>query len=170
MNKALIFAFSGLLAIIGSVHAAGAQADKIDLPPRIGVNGEKDLPLAEAIEMALSNNTDIESSFIDREAARFSLKAARGAYDLKFSVQSPFVRSITPMGSVLAGAADGKLLQREASIVPQLNGNIPWTGGSFSLSFSSKRTYTNNSFATLNPQYPSSLTLSFTIGIRQSPR
>ena len=170
MNKALVFAFSGLLAIIGSIPAAGAQADKIALPPRIGVNGEKDLPIAEAIEMALSNNADIESSFIDREAARFSLKAARGAYDLKLSVQSPFVRSITPMGSVLAGAADGKLLQREASIVPQLSGNIPWTGGSFGLSFSSKRTYTNNSFATLNPQYPSSLTLSFTQPLQRGLR
>jgi outer membrane protein TolC len=170
MNKALVFAFSGFLAIIAIAPVANAQADKIDLPPRIGVSGEKDLSLPEAIEMALSNNKDIESSFIDMEEARFSLKAARGAYDLKFSVQSPFVRSITPMGSVLAGAADGKLLQRETSIVPQLNGSIPWTGGSFGVSFSSKRTYTNNSFATLNPQYPSSLTLSFTQPLRRGLR
>jgi outer membrane protein TolC len=169
MNKVLVFALSSLL-ITGFVTVAGAQSDKIELPPRIGVNGEKDLPLAEAIEMALSNNKDIESSFIDREVARFSLKAARGAYDLKLSVQSPFIRSITPMGSVLGGASDGKLLQREVSVVPQLNGNIPWTGGSFGLSFSSKRTYTNNTFATLNPQYPSSLSLSFTQPLQRGLR
>jgi outer membrane protein TolC len=170
MNKALVFALSGLLAVIGFANAAEAQADRIELPPRIGVTGGKELSLAEAIELALSNNKDIESSFIDREVARFSLQAARGAYDLKVSVQSPFVRSITPMASVLGGAADGKLLQREASIVPQLNGSIPWTGGSFGLSFSSKRTYTNNTFATLNPQYPSSLTLSFTQPLRRGLR
>jgi HAE1 family hydrophobic/amphiphilic exporter-1 len=161
MKKILALTFSGWLAMIGLAADSGAQANKIELPPRVGVDGEKNLLLSEAIEMALSNNKDIESSRIDRQVARFTLGAARGAYDLKFSIQSPFVRSITPMASVLGGAADGKLLQRETSIVPQLNGGIPWTGGSFGLNFSSKRTTTNNSFATLNPQYPTSLTFSF---------
>jgi outer membrane protein TolC len=162
MRKTFIVAFSGLLAMISLAPVSRAQADKIELPPRIGVGGEKTISLPEAIEMALTNNKDIESALIDNQVARFTLQAARGAYDLKFSVQSPFARSITPMASVLGGAADGRLMQRDVSVVPQLNGSIPWTGGSFGLSFSSKRTYTNNSFSTLNPQYPSSLTFSFT--------
>jgi outer membrane protein TolC len=162
MKKAWILALSGWLSIIGAAVNSNAQADKIEIQPRIGVSGETNLALAQVIEMALANNKDIESSRIDKEVARFTLGAARGVYDPKFSVQSPFVRSITPMASVLGGAADGKLLQREVSVVPQLNGNVPWTGASYGLSFSSKRTYTNNSFATLNPQYPTSLTFSLT--------
>ncbi len=145
-----------------SVCTAAAQSNKPQAPPRFGIRGEKMLSLPDAIGMALANNKDIESALIDSQIARFSLSAAQGAYDPKFGVQAPYLRSITPMGSVLAGAADGKLLEKDFSVVPQLNGIVPWTGASFSLSFSSKRSVTNNSFATLNPQYPSSLTISVT--------
>jgi outer membrane protein TolC len=139
----------------------------MNLPPRIGVGAEKTLTLPETVEMALANNKDIESSRIDGKIARFTLNAARGAFDPKFTVQTPFIKSTTPMGSVLAGAADGKLMQREFSVTPQLTETIPWTGTSIGVSFSSKRSATNNSFATLNPQYPSSLTFSLTQPLRR---
>jgi HAE1 family hydrophobic/amphiphilic exporter-1 len=112
--------------------------------------------------MALANNKDLEISRIDRQIARFALNSAKGAYDPVFSLQAPYVRSVTPIGSVLGGAEDGKLKQREFSFTPQLNGLLPWTGASYGVSFSSSRTVTNTSFATLNPQYPSSLTFSVT--------
>jgi outer membrane protein TolC len=142
--------------------AGETTADQLVLSPRVGIQGETMIPLPEVIRMALADNKDIESSRIDSQISRFALNAAQGAYDPKFVMQTPFVNSVTPMGSVLAGAADGKLRQRSFGVTPQLSGIIPWTGASFGISFSSSRSVTNTSFATLNPQFPSSLTFSIT--------
>jgi outer membrane protein TolC len=170
MQIVIALAFSGLLLIMGAAPAAGAQAEQPGIAPRLGISGKTTLSLPDAIGMALENNKDIESSRIDSQIARFNLNAAKGVYDPKFSVQSPFSKSVTPMGSVLAGAADGKLKQRDIAVTPQLNGVIPWTGASIGLSFSSRRTSTNTSFATLNPQYPTSLTASITQPLRRGLR
>jgi HAE1 family hydrophobic/amphiphilic exporter-1 len=43
-----------------------------------------------------------------------------------------------------------------------VNGFSPWQGGTYSADFSSSRTSTTNQNATLNPQYPSLLTLTYT--------
>ncbi len=168
--------FAGLLCVMGMVPFVLAQdpvrliekqpeeiaAATLDLSPRIGIQDELMISLPEVIRMALVNSQDIESSRIDSQIARFALNSAKGAYDPLFSLQTPYIRSTTPMGSVLAGAEDGKLKQREFSFTPQLNGMLPWTGASYGISFSSSRSVTNTSFATLNPQYPSSLTFSIT--------
>ncbi len=170
MKSVFASALTSILLTLVAVRMSAAQPDTPQAPPRLGIQGEKMLSLPEAIGMALDNNNDIESALIDTQVARFSLGAAQGAYDPKFSLQTPYLRSITPMGSVLAGAADGKLLEKDFSAVPQLNGSVPWTGASFSLSFSSERSVTNNSFATLNPQYPSSFTISVTQPLRRGLR
>lgn len=170
MKSVLASALTLVLFTMIAAQAGATQSDKPQAPQRIGIHGEKTLSLPDAIGMALANNKDIESALIDTQVARFSLTAAQGAFDPKFSVQTPYLRSITPMGSVLAGAADGKLLEKDFSAAPQLNGIVPWTGASFSLSFSSKRSVTNNSFATLNPQYPSSFTISVTQPLRRGFR
>ncbi len=173
--RAVVF-IAALFCLMGGARFAPAQdpvrlveaqpeeitAETLNLSPRIGIQGELMISLPEVIRMALANNKDIESSRIDGQIARFALNSARGAYDPTFSLQTPYIRSTTPMGSVLAGTADGKLKQREFSFTPQLNGVLPWTGASFGISFSSSRSVTNTSFATLNPQYPSSMTFSIT--------
>jgi HAE1 family hydrophobic/amphiphilic exporter-1 len=170
MKSAFASAMTSVFLTLVTALAGAAQSDKPQAPQRIGIHGEKTLSLPDAIGMALANNKDIESALIDTQVARFSFTAAKGAFDPKFSVQTPYIRSITPMGSVLAGAADGKLLEKDFSAVPQLNGIVPWTGTSFSLGFSSKRSVTNNSFATLNPQYPSSFTIAVTQPLRRGFR
>ena len=170
MKSAFASAMTSVFLTLITALVGAAQSDKPQALQRIGIHGEKTLSLPDAIGMALANNKDIESALIDTQVARFSFTAAKGAFDPKFSVQTPYLRSITPMGSVLAGAADGKLLEKDFSAVPQLNGIVPWTGTSFSLSFSSKRSVTNNSFATLNPQYPSSFTISVTQPLRRGFR
>jgi outer membrane protein TolC len=171
-----IFVLGCILGIFCVMPSAAAQVqetetgnppeqkytEKMQVPPRLGVAGETALSLPEAIRLALANNREIESARIDTQIARFSLNSAQGAYDPKFSIQAPYRKSTTPMGSVLAGTEDGKALQRDISVSPQLNGILPWTGASFGVSFSLSRSITNNSFATLNPQYPSSMTFSIT--------
>ena len=176
MTKKMCACLFGFLCWMGAASFVPAQdpvsliekqseemaAETLPLSPRIGIQGEWVISLPEVIRMTLANNKDLEIGRIDRRIARFALNSAKGAYDPVFSLQAPYLRSVTPIGSVLGGAADGKLRQREFNFTPQLNGMLPWAGTSYGISFSSSRSTTNTSFATLNPQYPSSLTFSVT--------
>jgi HAE1 family hydrophobic/amphiphilic exporter-1 len=158
------------LNILFSSAAIAAQEpqNQTPLPPlppaeRVGVAGDQvPITLEEAIRLALLNNNDIDASRIDVQMAEFDLKAARGVYDPVLTSDIFYERATTPVASVFGGGPDGKLTQKSAQGNGQLNGFSPWMGGSYNLTFSSSRLDTNNQFATLNPQYPSSLSLTFT--------
>ena len=172
MQRSLAAIAAGFLAVMIMAPWAGAQEqpEPAGVPPRIGVSGRTELSLIETLNMALANNKDIESSRIDREISRFSLTGAEGVYDFRVGAQTHYLKSVTPIGSVLGGGPDGELTQRDVGVVPQLSGSIPWTGASFSLNFNSKRTVNNSTFSTLNPQFPSSMTASITQPLRRGLR
>ena len=130
--------------------------------PRIGVLAETPLSLRQALAMALMNNKDIESSRIDQEEAVYTLAGARGAFDPVVSGTSFWEKQITPIASALGGSATGAVLNKIWDSDPTLSGNTPWWGGSYRIDFANQRVYTNNSFVTLNPQYPLSLNLQYT--------
>ncbi len=132
------------------------------LPPRIGVFGEARLSLPQAIEMALANNHDIESSRIDRDEADYTLLGARGAFDPSVGGNSYWLKQINPVASSLGGSATGAVLTKTWLSDPTFSGSTPWFGGSYRFDFSNQRTYTNNTFVTLNPQYPAALNLQYT--------
>ena len=132
------------------------------LPARIGVFGEAQLTLQQALAMALANNKDIEASRIDREITGYSLSGARGLYDPTIGAVSQFLKQVNPVASSLGGSATGAVLNRNWQTDPTLSGFTPWLGGSYRVDFSSQRTYTNNTFATLNPQFPTSLVFQYT--------
>ena len=132
------------------------------LAPRIGVSGDKELTLQDALEMALANNKDIDGSRIDREKAVNSVLGAKGYFDPRVGGVISFQKQITPVASTLGGSTTGAVINRNGLADPQFTGSLPWLGTTYSLDFSSSRTTTNNSFAQLNPQYPTSLNFSFT--------
>jgi outer membrane protein TolC len=132
------------------------------LAPRIGVSGDKELTLQDALAMALSNNKDIDGSRIDREKAVNSVLGAKGYFDPRVGGVTSFQKNVTPVASTLGGSATGAVTNRNSLADPQLTGSLPWLGTTYSLDFSSARTTTNNSFTQLNPQYPTSLNFSFT--------
>jgi outer membrane protein TolC len=132
------------------------------LPARIGVFGEAQLTLQQALAMALANNKDITASRIDREIAGYNLTGARGLYDPTVGAVSQFLKQEIPVASSLGGSATGAVLNRTWQTDPTLNGNTPWLGGNYHIDFSSQSAYTNNSFATLNPQYPTALVFQYT--------
>ena len=142
------------------------QAPPRPLPPseRVGVKVEDQAPLTleEAIRLALMNNNDIDASRIDVQMAEYDLKAARGVYDPRLTSDVFFERATTPVASLFGGGPGGKLTQDNVAGNGQLTGFSPWLGGSYNLTFNSSRLETNNQFATLNPQYPTSLSLNFT--------
>src|SRR5580692_11299606 len=181
MMRRLYFRLAAVLALAGAlIPGASAQTAPVQnaappdattllppvrtfrLPSRIGVFGEARITLQQALAMALANNKDITASRIDREIAGYNLTGARGLYDPTVGAVSQFLKQINPVASSLGGSATGAVLNRTWQTDPTLSGSTPWLGGSYHIDFSSQRAYSNNSFATLNPQFPTALVFQYT--------
>ena len=131
---------------------------------RVGVDmmNQAALTLRDAIALALQNNNDIDASRVNVEIAEFDLTAAQGVYDPRFSTESYYESRTTPTSSSLSGGADGSVTQKDLTGAARLGGFSPWAGGAYQLDFSTTRLTTSNQFVTLNPQFPSSLSLTYT--------
>ena len=130
---------------------------------RVGVdmNRQRPLTLREALALALENNKDIEVARHNVKIAEFDLTAARGAYDPRFVSSSYYERIESPISSFLSGGSNGSTTQSGYTGTARVEGLAPRLGGSYHLDFSSVRLTTNNQFTALNPQYPTSLSFSY---------
>ena len=131
---------------------------------RVGVDMNRQRPLAlrEALSLALANNKDIEVARENVRIAEFDLLGAHGAYDPRFSTTAFYERIENPISSFLSGGQNGSTIQSDYAGSMRLEGQTPVLGGNYRLDFSSGRFTTNNEFVALNPQYPSSLSFSYT--------
>jgi HAE1 family hydrophobic/amphiphilic exporter-1 len=159
--KTRIFLLSICALIFCSV--ATAQKPMPDLN-RVGVDMNRQRPLAlrEALSMALDNNKDIEVARENVRIAEFDLRGAHGLYDPRLSTQAFYERIESPISSFLSGGQNGSTTQSDFTGAVRLEGQTPKLGGSYRLDFSSVRLNTNNQFVALNPQYPTTLTFSYT--------
>jgi outer membrane protein TolC len=144
---------------------------RIDLPERpmpsserVGVDNSNSLSLtlAEAIELALVNNNDIDSSRKTRRIADFSLLRAQGVYDPLVNAQGYRESITTPTASAIGGAVNGSVTQTRFVGDAGVTGFSPFYGGNYGVQFNNSRTTTSNTNSFLNPQFPSSLVLSYT--------
>lgn len=133
-------------------------------PGRVGVNMDDQTPLAleDAIRLALQNNNDIEIAQSDVKSAEFDFSIAKGVYDPKIVSDSFYRRSTTPSASTLSGSADSSVTESSLNANIGVNGQLPFQGGSYSANFAANRATTDNSFTSLNPQYPSSFNFQYT--------
>jgi outer membrane protein TolC len=140
-----------------------AQIRPLPSAERVGVDLANQLPmtLEEAIAMALQNNNDIDTSKIEVRIAEFNLRAAQGIYDPQLAAESYYESTTTPVASTIGGSTNGSLTQRRIFADLGVTGFSPWQGGVYSVDFNSSRTTTSNTNATLNPQFPSALTLTY---------
>ena len=131
---------------------------------RVGVDMNRQHPLSirEALSLALENNKDIEVARENVKIAEFDLTGSRGVYDPRISSSAFYERIENPISSFLSGGQNGSITQNDFTGTARVEGLSPKLGGSYHFDFSSVRLTTNNSFAALNPQYPSSLTFSYT--------
>lgn len=130
---------------------------------RVGVDLTNHLPLTleEAIERALANNNNIEVSRNDVQIAEYNVRSAEGVYDPLISAENYFESATTPVASTIGGAVNGAVTQRRFLGSAGVSGFSPWAGGFYSGQFTSSRTTTSNTNATLNPQYPAALSLTY---------
>ena len=131
---------------------------------RVGVDISRSLPLSlqAAIEMALANNNAIEITRKTVRMAEFDVRAARGVYDPLLASNNYYESATVPTASAIGGAVNGAVTQTRWFGSGGVSGASPWYGGQYSALFDSSRTQTSNTNALLNPQYPSSLALSYT--------
>ena len=131
---------------------------------RVGVdmNRQRPLGLRDALSMALANNKDIEVARENVRIAEFDLLGAHGAYDPRLNFTSFYERAENPISSFLSGGQNGSTIQSDYAGTVRLEGQTPVLGGSYRFDFSSSRFTTNNEFVALNPQYPSSLSFTYT--------
>jgi outer membrane protein TolC len=145
--------------------APNFQAPVRPLPSaeRIGVDlaNQLSLTLEEAIELALRNNNDIEASRTQVKIAEFSFKSAEAVYDPRIVSENYYESATTPVASIIGGASNGSLTQKRFFNSAGVSGFSPFAGGSYSATFNSSILSTNNTNATLNPQYPASFTLNY---------
>jgi len=189
-TKTLAIAIAAVLLLFGSLSPARGQqsssspeepkAEQPKLPQiapdfrapqrplpdmsRVGVDLSQQRPLSlrEAISMALENNKDIEVARENVRIAEFDLLGSRGTYDPRLSATSFYERIENPISSFLSGGSNGSTLQNDYSGSVRLEGLSSKLGGNYRFDFSSIRLTTNNQFTALNPQYPTSLTFSYT--------
>jgi HAE1 family hydrophobic/amphiphilic exporter-1 len=131
---------------------------------RVGVEMDKQKPLSirEALALALENNKDIEVARDNVKIAEFDFTAAHGVYDPRITSASYYERIKSPISNFLSGGPNGTTTQSDYTGTARLEGLTPKLGGNYRLDFSSVRLTSNNPFTTFNPQYPTSLTLSYT--------
>jgi outer membrane protein TolC len=132
------------------------------LPPRIGVETQREVTLDQVLAMALANNKDIEASRIDRLEADYTLTGAQGVFDPQFNMNSYWEQQVTPVASALGGSSTGSLLNKVWLADPGITQPLPWYGGTVKVDLSSEDANSNNTFLSLNPQYETSLNFSYT--------
>ena len=146
--------------------APNFQAPARPLPSseRVGVDLAKQLSLTleEAVELALKNNNDIDTSRNDVQIAEFNFRGARGIYDPIIGAESYYESRTTPTASTIGGATNGSVTQSQFFGNAGVTGFSPFQGGNYSAGFTSSRTNTSNLNATLNPQYPTDFTFRYT--------
>jgi outer membrane protein len=129
---------------------------------RVGVDTAEQQPLTlrDAIAQALINNKDIEVARDNVKIAEYDLLTTRGAYDPRFTSQTYYENLKSPATSFLSGAS--KVETSDLTGTARLEGLMNKYGGAYHIDFLSVRQTSNSLFSVLNPQYPTSLTLSYT--------
>lgn len=138
MKKAFLF--------FALVVCLGAQN-----PPRVGVSAvQTKLSLAEAVQMALKANLEIEIEKTNQSTAAEAVRGARGYLDPVLQFQPSYENRNTPTSSTLASST-GKITESFAAQNFLFRMRLPWQGATVRAEFDNMRQTTNNPFVSLNP-------------------
>jgi len=120
------------------------------------------ITLDNAIGMALSRNPELAVAQANRRIAGYQIQAAKGAYDVRFSLQ-PQYQYVTqpPQNQFFAGPNFTPIVQRNASISTGVQGILPG-GQQYSVTASARQTFDNTQINTFDPTYPSAFSVNFT--------
>jgi HAE1 family hydrophobic/amphiphilic exporter-1 len=139
-------------AIPGQVKGPAELQDHV-------VEGKLRLALADAIRLALLNNTNVRLNELPIETARFEVERAYQAFDPVATSSFNANRATTPAYTQLSGAPTLSTLSQEG--IFDYNQTFQ-TGTNFDVNFSSSKLATNSIYETFNPSIFSGGTLTLT--------
>ena len=130
---------------------------------RVGVDlaEQRPLTLNQALELALSNNKDIEVTRKNIRIAEFDLKAARGVYEPRFSGQTYYEKATVPNISFFSPTIT-KVTNDSIVGNAGLQAYLPGFGTVFFASVNNHNVSTTNPISIISPQLSSNFTASIT--------
>lgn len=163
MNRLRIFTVGLLLAMVAGM-IPGALAQEAAPDRRVGVDPAKRamLTLRDAMLMALENNRDIEVERLNVQLTEFDLRASQGFYDPALIASFFYDRRNVPVANPLAGGSNAGLLTDNVTGSATISQRIQQQGGLLQATYANDRATTQNVFNILNPQFTSTLNLSYT--------
>jgi outer membrane protein TolC len=147
-------------AIVPGVRARQTSLPSADIVgndvPFVGIS------LDDVVAMALARNTDLIVSQSNRRIARFQIVAAKGAYDLQFTLQPAYTFGQTAATTPFQTGPNGfSTQQMTLGASAALSSNLP-SGGSVSVGTAAQSINNNNLFNSYNPYYETAISLNFT--------
>jgi HAE1 family hydrophobic/amphiphilic exporter-1 len=162
---------SGLLAIVLLIPPAvlaqdnpqsairNPQSSNPQSEARVGVNPSKrvTLTLRDAMTMALENNRDIEVERLNVQMNEFDLRGAQGFYDPNLATTLYYDHRAIPATSIFASGKTDNVIGSAT-----FTQRTPWQGSVVTGAFDNNRATSDNPFVSLNPQYTTNLSFTFT--------
>ncbi len=118
------------------------------------------LSLEDALARALELNLDIQSARLNPRIQEAAMDQARAAFSPTLSTTLGHNDASSQSTSQLDGGA--RISTQRNTYNASLGQPLPWFGGRLNANFNNSRTETDNSFATRNPSFNSSLSFSLT--------
>ena len=146
--------------------AADFQTDK-DTYPQLSLIGvqfdrQQAMTLKEVVELALRNNKDIEVGRSIVRSAEATYRGAQGFYDPKLTFNRYFFREVQSVSSSTLGGDQGSITINGSSGGVSFFGLSPKYGGQYQVAYTDSQIKTNVIFATLDKQFKTNLTFSYT--------
>jgi outer membrane protein len=155
VREALARYQQGLEAINNGSMPAGAT-DSTAQPNR----PVRELRMADAVQLALEKNLDISVERLNPQAVDLQIAGLRNSY-------LPTVNSTVGQRDIFQLPRDQLQGGQRVSIATTtynagMTQNLPWYGGNLNVSFNNNRQDSSSQFITFNPQYVSSLNVTYT--------
>jgi outer membrane protein len=123
-------------------------------------NTVRGLTLKQAIYIALENNPTVKVAELSPVGSQEAIEVANGAFDPALSAENDIIKSVVPVTSPFQVAGSRAFTSKFYDWNFGLDKVSSITNGTFSITFNNDRTYSNSTFASINPSYTPELALS----------
>ncbi len=141
------------IAAIGAVLFSTSAAAQSPQPQTVS------LTLAEAVQRTIEHNPDLTIVRLGTEVEAARVGESRGAYAPVFSTTLGRSRNVTPPTNYLLG--DAGVDVKDWFSTTGVRQRLPWGSGTWSISWDSARTTTNNPIASVDPNLQSGIVFAF---------
>jgi outer membrane protein len=141
---------AGAIIVALAAATASAQVEKAD---------KLELTLADAVQRAVEHNPDLAIVRLGTEVEAARVGESRGAFAPLFSTSLGRSSNVTPPSNVLLG--DSGVDVKDWFSSTGVRQRLPWGAGTWSVSWDTARTTTNNPFTSFDPTLQSGVQLAF---------